>query len=170
MFRSQMQIYGCCTPQHKIVRTSESHSSGITISTVTEKLYEKIGKNQLAADWESLAGLFSKDVLIDAIGPIEVPYYGKFSGLEGLKSYCEAFQQSNVVREIHIESQLETGSEFCVRGYVVCVSSLSGKMFFSRWMHHFRIEQQKISHWTLYEDSAQAVRGHVISIGPQLSR
>lgn len=117
---------------------------------IAARLYECF----TTGDMEGLFALLDPEIEWELVGPEEIPYFGRYSGVDEVRSFFELLGANLEVEAFEVESVVATDS-----GAVAQVSerarfTANGGRYDMRWCHLIETSDGRIVRFTDYLDTA----------------
>jgi ketosteroid isomerase-like protein len=97
---------------------------------LARRIYQCFGKGDLAGVLDTL----SEDVVWELVGPHSIPYFGRYSGRDGVKDFFAALFENEEILEFLPEQFIGTGDTVAVIGRERCRAKRTGREFSVRWV------------------------------------
>lgn len=118
-------------------------------------------------DLQGILNVLSTDVVWELIGPSSIPYFGRYTGRQGVEHFFVLLNEHEEVLEFEPQEFIEEGDIVAVRGREKCRSKQSGRSYEARWVHIFKTKEGKIVSWCEHIDTvAVAAVYQIPSTGP----
>jgi uncharacterized protein len=121
-----------------------------TRRAVAEQLYAAVG----AGDLDTVIGLLAPDVEWELVGPPEIPYFGRYAGIDQVRMFFELLGEHCIVESLEPQ-------RFTVADDVVVVEGVERGSFRGhpepyemRWCHLMNISGGRIVRFTDHMDTA----------------
>ena len=102
---------------------------------------------------EGLISLLTDDVVFDFNGLDDLPWAGRWEGIEKIHEYFEVMFGALEIRSHVIKHWISEGDKVVVLGDEVAASRKSGKEYEAKWSWTFTVRGDKIAVWDAYEDT-----------------
>jgi ketosteroid isomerase-like protein len=89
---------------------------------------------------------YDKDVEWVRPGNPEIPFAGTYSGHEGMKKMLGVISETVNMREFKPEKFFQDENTVVVFGKDVAIVKLTGKKYYTNWVHSFTFKDKKITH------------------------
>ncbi len=116
---------------------------------VVQGFYSAFGEG----DMEKAFSFFSEDVEWRLVGPSTIPYFGTYSGIDGVKEFFAILDEHEQIDEFQPIEFLEGANSVTVLGKESCSSKASGKSFQTEWAEIFWVSDGKITRFLEYIDT-----------------
>ena len=126
---------------------------------LAQRIYQFFGKGDLAGVLDTL----SEDVVWELVGPHSIPYFGRYSGHDGVKDFFAALFENEEILEFLPEQFIGTGDTVAVIGRERCRAKRTGREFSVRWVQVFKSEGNQITQWCEHIDTAPMVDAYRMS-------
>lgn len=117
---------------------------------LVKKFYECFGKGDLPGVLQCL----SANVKWKLVGPSTIPYFGEYTGTEGVRNFFANLFEVEDVLEFIPEQFIDGGDSVVVRGRERCRAKNTGKEFSVEWAQVFESKDGVITEWCEYIDTA----------------
>ena len=107
-----------------------------------------------AGDIDALLGLLDPEVEWELVGPREIPYFGKYKGLDEVRTFFERLGSSLEVERFDLDTITATTSGAVAEGSEQASFRANGERYEMRWCHVIEVEDERIVRFTDYLDTA----------------
>jgi uncharacterized protein len=117
---------------------------------VASRLYKAFGRG----DADAMLALLDAEVEWELVGPSEIPYFGMFRGIEGVRRFLGLLGEHCNVERFEIHSLIGTQRGALAEGFERASFSGRAKPYEMRWCHVLEIEGGRIVRFTDHLDTA----------------
>ena len=107
-----------------------------------------------AGDIDALLELLDPEVEWELVGPQEIPYFGKYKGLDEVRRFFERLGSSLEVERFDVDTITVTASGAVAEGSEQASFKANGVRYEMRWCHVIEVEHERIVRFTDYLDTA----------------
>jgi uncharacterized protein len=120
--------------------------------------YEKVAQDLYgsftAGDVEAVLSLLDPAVEWELVGPLEIPYFGRYAGLEQVRAFFQLLGTTLEVRAFEVRSITATDVGVVAEGFERGCFTTNGQCYDMRWCHVMVMRAGRIVGFTDYPDTA----------------
>jgi ketosteroid isomerase-like protein len=133
---------------------SETQISRLSLNvTVATNLYEAFQ----SGDSEALLALLDPDVEWELVGPGEIPYFGRYTGIDEVRRFLELLAETCRVELFEVQSLIGTDHGALAEGRERARFAGHPRPYEMRWCHVLEIDRGRITRFTDHLDTAPMI-------------
>jgi ketosteroid isomerase-like protein len=124
------------------------------------QLVQQAYQNIKAGDMQTFLGLLAADVQWQLPEMENVPFAGQWQGREGVRQFFGIVDNVQDIVEFELKEFIAQGDRVVVLGYFSMRIKSTGKNANSDWAHVWTINDDQVTHFREYVDTATVSRAH----------
>lgn len=119
-------------------------------SAIAERLYSAFGQG----DIDTVLSLLDESVVWELIGPDEIPYFGRYEGVDRVREFFDLLARWCIVERFEVNRITPTRDGVVAEGVEVGRFEGREQPYEMRWCHVMRVADGRIVEFTDHLDSA----------------
>jgi len=115
---------------------------GQSNTDIVRFMYKSFAEGKVA----DVLACYDKDVVWERPGFPEIPFSGTYSGFDGMKKMLGIINETVNMIEFTPEKFLNDENTVLVLGKDEAIVKLTGKRYYTNWVHYFTFKDKKITH------------------------